>query len=589
MIKKHSLTISKLRKAYLSEKMTVEMVLEEIEQTIEETQEYHIWTYILSKEELDGYLKALKGKDMESTPLWGIPFAIKDNIDLAGVPTTAACKEYAYIPEKHAFIVEQLIQAGAIPIGKTNLDQFATGLVGTRSPYGEVHNAYRPELISGGSSSGSSVAVALGMAAFSLGTDTAGSGRVPAALNHLVGLKPSVGAWSCDGIVPACKSLDCPSVFANTIEDAMAVDRVVRKEDMSYAYSKEVPAIREKEPAAIFLPKEVPVFYGDYGESYRKSWERTVADIRENFQNVAYLDTALLSEAASILYDGPWVTERYAGLKDYILEHEDTFFPVTRQIICGGSESKWSAADLFGAMHRLQEIKKQTHELLKDSVLVLPTCGGTFSRAQVDADPIAANSQMGLYTNHCNLLDLCALAVPTGFAQEKLPFGVTLFSVSGNEGLTTCLAKRIADCRREVQETDSDMHSIAVCGLHMRGFSLEKQLLGLGGEFSHVARTAPVYQMYELNTVPAKPGLVRNDTFGRAQEVEIWKLPSAAFGKLLTMIPAPLGLGTLELEDGTATIGFLCEEYAVRDARDITACGGWRYREKYIRKFAEAG
>ena len=579
MTKKHSLIISELREAYLSKELTVRTVLEQIKQTIKETQEYNIWIYVLSDEELEKYVTGLGEKDIASHPLWGIPFAIKDNIDLAGVPTTAACREYAFVPEKNAFIVEQLIQAGAIPIGKTNMDQFATGLVGTRSPYGEVHNAYRPELISGGSSSGSSVAVALGMAAFSLGTDTAGSGRVPAALNHLIGLKPSVGAWSAQGIVPACKSLDCPSVFANTLDDAVLVDGIIREEDMSYTYSKKVPAIKEQAPVTIYLPKQMPAFYGDYGEDYRRSWEKTAAEIKEKFSNVEYLDTEPLSEAAGILYDGPWVTERYAGLENYILEHEDTFFPVTRKIICGGSQDKWSAADLFKAMHRLEEIKKQTHRKLGDSVLVLPTCGGTFTREQVDADPVATNSQMGLYTNHCNLLDLCALAIPAGFAGENLPFGVTVFAASGQEGLAACFARKLLYDEDAAQETEEEMLPVAVCGLHMKGFPLEKQLIDLGGQFFCVTKTAPVYQMYELNTIPAKPGLVRNDALGTAQEVEIWRLPAASVGKLLTMIPAPLGLGNVKLEDGTEVTGFLCEEYAIKGAKNITLSGGWRYRE----------
>lgn len=571
-MKRHGLTIEKLKKGYRSGAFTVQEILAQVRETMEETKQYNIWIHVLTEEEQKPYVDALMKMDPAVTPLWGVPFAIKDNIDLADVPSTAACKEFEYVPEKSAFIVERLIKAGAIPVGKTNMDQFATGLVGTRSPYGETHNAYREELISGGSSSGSAVSVALGMAAFSLGTDTAGSGRVPAMLNNLVGLKPSVGSWSARGVVPACESIDCPSVFANTIEDAALVNEILHAEDKEYRYSKAFAPIEKKQPKTVYVPMEEPTFYGDFAEQYREGFHKAISHMEKLGYTVKPYDTKRLSEAALLLYGGPYVTERYAGLKDFILEHEDAFFPVTRTIICGGTQDDWKAADLFNAMHTMAEIKKETHNALKDSVLILPTSGGTFTREQVDADPIATNSKMGLYTNHCNLLDLCAIAIPSDFLEENLPFGFTAFAISGEDGMLETFAETYINSKK--QET----MTIAVCGLHMRGFALEHQLTDLDATYLKTVKSAACYRMYELDTTPAKPGMIMDKTNGKALEMELWSIPVSKVGAFLAQIPAPLGLGKIRLEDGTSTTGFICEPYAVAGAKDITDCGGWRYR-----------
>ncbi len=575
---KQIITIDRIREDYRQGKYSVRELWRRIHKEAMETQSMNIWIHLLTAEEMEPHLSYIESHKMDELPLWGIPFSIKDNIDLAGIPTTAGCKEFSYLPEKSAYVVERLLQAGALPIGKTNMDQFATGLVGTRSPYGEVHNAYREEYISGGSSSGSAAAVAKGLSAFALGTDTAGSGRVPASLNHLVGWKPSLGAWSNRGVVPACESIDCVSVFTNTVDDAVFVDGIVRGYDEKYRYSKMSLPVREEEAETIYLPLKEPVFFGDEQKHYRRKWDETVNYLKKHYPNIKYLDTSELSEAAAILYDGPWVAERYAGLQEYLEKHGDTLLPVTSHIICGVAKKTLTAVDLFQALHRLAEIKQKIHVLLEKGVLVLPTNGGTFTRAQVDADPIGTNSQMGLYTNHCNLLDLCAVNVPVGFADQNLPVGVTLFSKSGKEGMIARVGKEI------VVGMQKSYQEIAVCGLHMRGFSLEQQMLSLGAIYERTSITAGNYRMYELPTKPTKPGLVKTETGGRSQEIEIWRMPEENLGKFLSMIPSPLGLGKIRTIEGNEVIGFICEGYAVAGAREITSLGGWRYRIKLLKE-----
>lgn len=404
----------------------------------EEYKDWNIWITPPSEKLIKPYLDRLESID-KSLPLWGIPFAIKDNIDLGGVPTTAGCPEYAYTPAKSAFVVQRLIDNGAIPIGKTNLDQFATGLVGVRSPYGECHNARQPEMISGGSSSGSAVSVASGLAAFSLGTDTAGSGRVPAMLNTLVGFKPSCGAWSTRGVVPACESLDCVTVFANSIEDAKAVDSVARGYDTDCAWSKEIIRGQNKIPEKIFLPEKEPEFFAD---GYKEKWYKALSQIKDLGITVESIDTQMFSDAASILYDGAYVAERWNALGEFVESHPGATFPVTEKILRSGITDDKTASRLFDDLHSLAMYRHRTRELLKDAVLVMPTAGGSFTRAEVDNDPIATNSKMGLYTNHCNLLDLCAIEVPQDAGDHDHPFGITAFSLSDQENLIMGFADR---------------------------------------------------------------------------------------------------------------------------------------------------
>ena len=449
------LTIGWLRRAYATGAAAPRQVVEEIVRRAEESADYCVWVTPPSMELVEPFLATLsESGPTPEMPLWGVPFAVKDNIDIAGVPTTAGCPAYAYTPQTSATVVERLVAAGAIPVGKANLDQFATGLVGVRSPYGECRNALNPDLISGGSSSGSAVAVALGMAAFALDTDTAGSGRVPAALNRLMGFKPPLGSWSTAGVVPACASLDCVTVFAHSVEDVRAVDAVARGFDTACAYSRfyeETAQASCELPDAICLPSEQPAFYGDFAHVYKDSWDATVEALRvaavERGIVVRAMDCSYLNEAAAVLYDGPWVAERWADLGSFVETHPGDVLPVTESILRSGAREELTAEVLFDAMHFLQECRHRAQLDLADAVLVMPTCGGTFARAQVDQDPVGANSQMGLYTNHCNLCDLAALALPGVEAADSLPFGITAFSLAGDQrylmGFATDLAAHL--------------------------------------------------------------------------------------------------------------------------------------------------
>lgn len=559
------LTFAWIKNSYENGSMTPRELAQEIVRRSEYYRDYNIWITKPAMEQMSPYLNALPENKGEH-PLWGIPFAIKDNIDLKDVPTTAACKDYEYIPTEHAAVVERLIASGAIPVGKTNLDQFATGLVGTRSPFGEVHNALNPELISGGSSSGSAVCVALGMAAFSLGTDTAGSGRIPAALNGLVGYKPSLGAWSTRGVVPACASLDCVTVFANNLEDAKTVNFSARGEDgkspWSRVYDVPVPAA----PKKICLLKDGLEFFGPYADIYRKKWKQAESRLNSCGIEVEYIDGSMFRDAASILYDGPWVAERWKDLGGFVESHTGKVFPVTETILRSGAKSQYTAGTVFEAMHKLQEYRWRAKKILRDAVLVMPTAGGTFTRDEVRENPIETNSQMGLYTNHCNLLDLCAVNIPENTADHKLPFGITIFGKAEEEGLILGMAESFLR---------SEKVPLAVCGLHKKGYPLESQLVELGADYAESTRTAPEYKLYELNTVPVKPGMVKDRQKGTAVAVDIYRLPVDKMGAFMRQVRAPLAIGDVQLQDGTCVKGFLCEEYAVADAKDITDIGAY--------------
>lgn len=567
------LTLSWLRKAYQSGELAPKALIQEIIARAKETRDKNIWIVEPDESFINPYLEALETMDFWEKPLWGIPFAIKDCLDLVGTPTTAACPGFSYQPGENAETVQRLLDAGAVPVGKANMDQFATGLVGTRSPYGEVHNAFRDELISGGSSSGSAVAVALGQSVFSLGTDTAGSGRVPAALNNLVGYKPAVGAWPTKGMVPACASLDCVAVFSNNIQDALEVSRLLRGKCDRDCRSKEIPYQENQRPKVLCVPKEPPAFFGDYEESYRKAWEKALCELQKLGLPIKEIDVSVLQKAAEILYGGPYIAERWSALGDFVERHPQDIFPVTKIILESGKGDQYSASALFSTLSRLEEYKLETRKMLQDAVLILPTAGGTFTRAQVDEDPIATNSKMGLYTNHCNLLDLCAVALPSGFAEENLPFGVTAFALSANEGMFSWFAPRYEALWEETVE-------FAVCGLHMQGCPKEYQLRECGGSFLRKTKTAPCYKLYCLPGEPARPGLVRQAAGGGAVTVEVWRLPQAGIGRLLAQTAPPLHFGTIELEDGRKALGFLCEAYAAEDAADITRCGGWENFQK---------
>ncbi|MDR3602693.1 MAG: allophanate hydrolase [Desulfosporosinus sp.] len=426
------ITITWLRDHYLKKSLNPEQVVLEIIRRAKATASMNIWIVRPDIALIRPYLERLSELDIENYPLWGIPFALKDNIDLAGVMTTAGCPDYAYIPVESAAVVKRLTEAGAIPVGKTNLDQFATGLVGMRSPFGETHNALREELISGGSSAGSAVAVAKGQAVFALGTDTAGSGRVPAALNGLFGWKPSCGAWPLSGVVPACSSIDCVTAFSHSLNDCLAVDNVVRGLETKDPWSKEL-ALPFARKSRVYLPDQEPDFYGPFAKEYQAAWHKVVAKISESYPATTRIDCSILEKAAKILYEGPWIAERWADLGDFVERHPGSVFEVTEKILRSGT--RFSASSLFKAIHELQLLKTQTRLLLKEAVLVMPTCAGTWRREQVRQDPIGTNSELGRYTNHCNLLDLCAIAVPSESAAQNLPFGITFFALAENEDL----------------------------------------------------------------------------------------------------------------------------------------------------------
>ena len=477
-------------------------------------------------------------------PLAGVPFAVKDNIDVAGMPTTAACPSFSYVPKSTAPAVQKLLHAGAVLVGKTNLDQFATGLVGTRSPYGACRNAFDPAYISGGSSSGSAVAVALGMAHFALGTDTAGSGRVPAAFNNVVGLKPTRGLVSTGGVVPACRSLDCVSIFAKTCREALSILEVVAEKKESVSL-----------PSAVrfAVPRQLE-FHGD--RAYAGLFARALS----RFDNVVEIDFAPFLEVQKLLY-GPWVAERLADLERYLPD----MLPVTRQVIEVGRQ--YSATELFKAQHRLAELKG--HCWKEFDVLIVPGAPTIYRIAEVEADPIELNSRLGRYTNFVNLLDLAAITVPAGFRPDGLPFGITLIGPAGADAALAALAAKF---NKEPDIEISSSIRLAVVGAHLSGMPLNHQLTERRARLVRAARTASTYRLYALE---GKPGLVRADA-GGAIELEVWELEPREFGSFVAQIPPPLGIGTLELEDGEQVKGFLCEPYAVRGRPDITQFGGWR-------------
>ncbi|WP_160035381.1 allophanate hydrolase [Paenibacillus sp. An7] len=574
-----SLTITCLIDLYQEQRITPIQVIEEIIERANEDREMNIWIEAPNMERIAPYLKRLEAIDRANCPLWGIPFAVKDNIDVAGYPTTAACPDFQYVPKEHAFVVQKLIDAGAIPVGKTNLDQFATGLVGTRSPYGETHNALKPELISGGSSSGSSVAVAQGQAAFSLGTDTAGSGRVPAALNRLVGFKPSLGAWSVGGVVPASASIDCVTVFTNQLQDALTVDRIVRFVNEQDSWSKAVPLKPRQAPLKLLIPEQTDLFFGPFEAEYEQAWERALRRIESLGIPIKRIDNSLFGEAAKLLYDSAWVSERWASLGDFVQNHPGSILAVTELILRSGAGKDYDASSVFQAMHLLQQYKRKTALMMDSAVLVLPTCGGTWRREDVARDPLNTNRELGRYTNHCNLLDLCAIAMPGDDAAEDLPFGVTFFALSGHEHLTKYVAEKFESRNSPALEQVSvktETTLVAVCGLHMRGFPLEKQMQASGARFVMETLTAPNYRLFKLDSVPAKPGMVKVTEGGAQLQLEIWEMPLSAFGEFVASIPAPLGIGKVELEDGREIPGFLCEAYVADSLCDITALVGWR-------------
>jgi len=592
-----NLSISYLRSAYKKKLLTPVQVVDDILLRCSQFDDHNIWIHLLTKEELQPYLDNLQDKDVDELPLYGVPFAIKDNIDLAGIATTAACPAFAYVPDNSAFVVEQLINAGAIPIGKTNMDQFATGLVGTRSPepWGACKNSFDQAYISGGSSSGSAVSVALGLASFSLGTDTAGSGRVPASFNNLVGLKPSKGLLSMKGVVPACRSLDCVSIFALTTDDADAVLEQAAAYDDSDQYARANPfdnnARQYGMPEGRFsfaVPRDDQLeFFGN--ASAQALFEKSVAEMEAIGGVKQVLDFTPFLQAAILLYEGPWVAERYVAIEEIITQKADELLPVIRTII--GSAAGKTAADAFRAEYRMQVYREQAKKLLADvDFMMTPTAGSIYTIEEVNADPIRLNSNLGYYTNYMNLLDCASVAVPAGFLENGLPWGVSLVSTSMKDRKLLSYANRWQQHNRidpgnlglalPVTEAAAirftDDISLIVCGAHLDGLALNWQLRERGARLQEKAKSAESYRMFVIDGSPQRPGLVRDEKNGRAIDIEIWQLPKEAFGGFVAAIPAPLGIGKVETDDGRWLPGFICEGYAVAGTRDISDLGGWR-------------
>jgi allophanate hydrolase len=537
--------------------------------------------------------EALAAKDPASLPLLGVPVAVKDNIDAQGMATTAACPAFAYSPAHDSTAVAKLRAAGAIIIGKTNLDQFATGLVGVRSPHGIPVNPIRSDLIPGGSSSGSAVAVSAGLVPLALGTDTAGSGRVPAMLNNIVGLKPSLGLISNAGLVPACRTLDCISVFSLTVDDAMAALSVMAGPDGADPFSRNRPlaavtAFPEK--LRLGVPRNGQlIFFGDkasekaYGEALKR-WTSLGATLVE-------FDLEPFYETARLLYEGPWVAERYLVIRNLLASSPDSIHPVTREITAAGA--RLTAADTFAALYRLQALRRVAERAFTNiDALVLPTAPTAYSTAQVLANPVELNSRLGTYTNFVNLLDLCGLALPAAMRPDGIPFGITLLAPAGHDAQLASIGRVFhADTGLKMgsngwtqpplatpsSELSGDEIAIAVVGAHLSGMALNGELLALDGRLLSEAATAPDYRLYALDTTPPKPGMLRVEPGkGSAIKLELWALSAAAFGKFVAAIPPPLSIGTIRLADGRGIKGFIVEPAAIDGARDISAFGGWR-------------
>lgn len=575
------MSIEVLSRGYRSGEMNPRTLLAHVTEKIREHVSNPVWIHVLTDDELEPYLESLEKCDPAGKPLYGIPFAIKDNIDLAAIPTTAACAEYAYTPSVSAFAVQCLIDAGAIPVGKTNLDQFATGLVGTRSPYGAVRNAFNEAYIAGGSSSGSAVAVALEQVSFALGTDTAGSGRIPAAFNNLVGLKPTRGRVSTQGVVPACRSLDCVSVFSLNSTDAMHVFDVIDRFDEQDCFARTDREVNKvfAQTLSIGVPREQQLeFFGN--EAYLTCFREFISRLQQLGFQTREIDFEPFSRAAGMLYQGPWVAERYAAIEQFIESSSEALHPVTRQIIKPAKEKDAVAG--FKAQYELQSLRRQADATLSEVDLIcIPTAGTHYTLEELEQEPVQYNTNLGCYTNFMNLLDYAAIAVPAGFTGEKLPFGITLFAVANTDRQLLQVASRLLD--EAIPDTDAAINAatglldVAVCGAHLSGMPLNHQLSERNAVLLEQTKTSACYRLYALaGGPPYRPGLIHDVENGASIEVEVWRMPAVNFGSFMQGIPHPLGIGKIKLSDGRLVNGFICEGYAIKDAEDITAFGGWR-------------
>ncbi|MBT9303856.1 MULTISPECIES: allophanate hydrolase [Pseudomonas] len=581
-----NLQLDNLRSAYLSGDITPRQLLLQLrEKAAQLNPDYHLFIHLLSVAELEPYLQTLESQAIADLPLFGVPFAIKDNIDLAGVPTTAACPAFAYTPSRSATIVEQLIALGAVPLGKTNLDQFATGLNGSRSPYGACPNSVLAQYPSGGSSAGSSLAVALGVASFALGTDTAGSGRVPAALNNLLGLKATKGLISTAGVVPACRTLDCVTTFTHTAQEASHLLALTARLDPLDAYSRRNPAWNDASafgaprPFRFGVPRDQDLeFFGcEQGPRlFRQAISRLIALGGEPVS----LDLSPFLEAARLLYEGPWVAERYSVAGDLMERQPEAVLPVIRAVLAKAPAV--TGVDTFRAQYRLQTLKTLCDQALQTLDCVLtPTIGRPVTLDELHEEPVLRNAELGYYTNFMNLLDYAAVAVPSGFMENGLPWGVTLFGRAFTDqyllSVAHALQRQQALAAPATGTASHDRTRLVVCGAHLEGLALNGQLTRRGARLLERTHSAAHYQLFALaGGPPYRPGMLRVAQGGVAIAVEVWDLPSSELGSFVHGIPAPLGLGKVQLADGRWESGFICEPYGLAGALDISHFGGWR-------------
>jgi allophanate hydrolase len=586
------LTLAALQALYQKGEATPAVVVQALLTRIEASADKAVWISRRSREDLLSEARALMAQGpTPDKPLWGVPFAVKDNIDVAGLPVTGACPAFAFEPQADAFAVARLRAAGAILIGKTNLDQFATGLNGTRSPYGAPRCVFDADYVSGGSSSGSAVAVASGQVAFALGTDTAGSGRIPAAFNNLVGVKPTRGLVSNSGLTPACRSLDCITVLAGCVGDADRVRRIMQGFDAADPYSRPMQArsLPDQGLRCGVLGSAEREFFGD--EATAALYDAAIERMAALGAVIVEIDYAPFRECAALLYGGPWVAERLAAIEDFALAHGADMDPTVREIVLGARDM--SAVDAFRGAYGLEGYRRRADaEWAKMDVLLLPTAPTIYKVADMLADPVRLNSNLGRYTNFVNLLDCAAIAIPAGFRPDGLPGGVTLVGPAFCDDALAALGQRLHQvgyfgmgCDRDAPAPAQDQvdgHGplilVAAVGAHLTGMPLNRDLVAGNGVLLRTCRTARDYRLFALpNSVPPKPGLRREPGFeGEGIEVEVWGLKPAAFGVFTQSVPEPLGIGNVTLEDGSIVKGFICEPYGLAGAQEITRFGGWR-------------
>lgn len=590
------MTISKVRADYLSEATSPRELVTALLVDIRDKQNLEkdvAWIYVATDEQIETQLQMIEKVACEKLPLYGIPFAIKDNIDVKGWVTTAACPAYAYVASKTATSVQKLLDAGAILIGKTNLDQFATGLVGTRSPYGAVPNSFDPDFVSGGSSSGSASVVARGLVVFSLGTDTAGSGRVPAGFNNIVGMKPTPGLVSTSGVLPACKTLDCISIFALTAVDADLILSVIKSTAVDI---RNEPQFHSAKPGVSKFPENLRIgipdkceFFGN--KSYEDSFFKSLSNINKLGLHQLEIEFEPFVQVASLLYQGPWVAERYTVIADLLAAQPKAVDATVKKVIEMGT--RYTAADAYQALYRLKDLEVECNRVWQTcDVLMVPTAPTHPGIEDVMKEPVTRNSELGFYTNFVNLLGYSAIAVPAGFTKRGMPFGVTFIAPGGYDDALLQLASlwqiqndnflgarlgKLPETEFKIREKVPAFVTLAVVGAHLQDMPLHWQLVDRNCRLLKKTSTSKNYRLYALaNTKPPKPGLVRVNQSGMKIELEVYQMPLHEVGSFLELIPAPLGLGNVELEDGSWVKGFICEPWAIGSATDISLLGGWR-------------